>query len=149
MVIIGGMGNVWGAIVGAFVIEGLNFYLLPSLTDWGHAIGLDVDFSSWNMLIFGVLLVVMMLYRPQGFVPGKARKLVFADDGHHYPAGMQGADGDVAHAVAAPHPEVVPAAEVEATPDPSPTPQLPVAQQPQGGRFRRFESGSNPFGAPA
>jgi branched-chain amino acid transport system permease protein len=147
MVIIGGMGNVWGAIVGAFVIEGLNFYLLPSLTSWGQAVGLDIDFSSWNMLIFGVLLVVMMLYRPQGFVPSKARKLVFADDGHHYPAGMQGADGEVRHAVAAPHPEVVPEPEPDIVPVPAPalTPR-PAAP---AGRFRRFEAGSNPFGAPA
>ncbi|MCW2920403.1 MAG: ABC-type branched-chain amino acid transport system permease component [Thermoleophilia bacterium] len=111
MVIIGGMGNVWGAIAGAFVIEGLNFWLLPSLTAWGQALGLDIDFSSWNMLIFGVLLVVMMLYRPQGFIPSKSRKLTFADgdDGgggspppDAYPAGMQGPDGDAAHGMHAP-----------------------------------------------
>ncbi len=105
MVIIGGMGNVWGAIAGAFVIEGLNFWLLPSLTAWGQAVGLDIDFSSWNMLIFGVLLVTMMLYRPQGFIPSKSRKLHFedGDDGggspppDGYPAGMHGPDGDAAH----------------------------------------------------
>jgi branched-chain amino acid transport system permease protein len=75
MVIVGGMGNIWGAIVGAIAIEGLNFWLLPSLTTWGKAAGLNVDFSSYNLLIFGVLLVLMMLYRPQGLIPAKARTI--------------------------------------------------------------------------
>ncbi|MCW2972426.1 MAG: ABC-type branched-chain amino acid transport system permease component, partial [Thermoleophilia bacterium] len=113
MVIVGGMGNVWGAVVGAFVIEGLNFWLLPSLTKWGNAIGLGIDFSSWNMLIFGVLLVVMMLYRPQGFVPSRSRKLVFADDDGvqggeldsdegGFPGGLHGPDGDQGHGMHVP-----------------------------------------------
>jgi branched-chain amino acid transport system permease protein len=170
MVIIGGMGNVWGAIVGAFVIEGLNFWLLPSLTKWGQAAGLDVDFSSWNMLIFGVLLVVMMLYRPQGFIPSKSRKLVFADNGHHYPAGMHGPDGDAAHQMHAPlevgHEAHAAPAQVAMAPQHEPQTLAPPAapqvaahvqhadpQQPRPtvqpsarpSRFSRFEPGSNPF----
>ncbi|MCW2923437.1 MAG: ABC-type branched-chain amino acid transport system permease component, partial [Thermoleophilia bacterium] len=169
MVIIGGMGNVWGAIVGAFTIEGLNFWLLPSLTKWGHAVGLNVDFSSWNMLIFGVLLVVMMLYRPEGFIPSKSRKLVFADEGatapdtqvhepHHYPAAMHGADGDLAHAEGLAHPVLAAEVHHAPTPEPAPAPGPVAAAAPAAvlppGRFRRFEPGSNPFargpeGAPA
>ena len=79
MVIIGGMGNAYGAILGALAIEGLNFWLLPSLTNWGNAAGLNIDFGSYNLMIFGVLLVVMMLYRPQGFLPAKARVLKLDD----------------------------------------------------------------------
>jgi branched-chain amino acid transport system permease protein len=80
MVIIGGMGNVWGAVLGAITIEGLNFWLLPSMTGWVQAAGIDVDLTSWNMLIFGVLLVVMMLFRPQGFIASKARVIDLPDD---------------------------------------------------------------------
>ncbi len=80
MVIIGGMGNVWGAILGAITIEGLNFWLLPSMTSWAQAAGLNIDLTSWNMLIFGVLLVVMMLFRPQGFIASKARVIDLPDD---------------------------------------------------------------------
>ena len=139
MVIIGGMGNVWGAIAGAFVIEGLNFWLLPSLTAWGQALGLDIDFSSWNMLIFGVLLVVMMLYRPQGFIPSKSRKLHFddGDDGggspppDAYPAGMHGPDGDPAHAMHLPlevgHEAHATAAQAGITPVHEPTTLAPPA----------------------
>lgn len=80
MVIIGGMGNVWGAILGAVTIEGLNFWLLPSMTGWAQSAGLDIDLASWNMLIFGVLLVVMMLYRPQGFIASRARVIELPPD---------------------------------------------------------------------
>jgi branched-chain amino acid transport system permease protein len=143
MVIIGGMGNVWGAIVGAFVIEGLNFWLLPSLTKWGQAAGLDIDFSSWNMLIFGVLLVVMMLYRPQGFVPSKSRVLVFndgPDEAHAHPVLEVGHE---AHATAAQEgiaPEHEPA---------TLAPPRPPVAAPQRRRFTaRFDPGSNPFAQP-
>ncbi|MCW2927174.1 MAG: ABC-type branched-chain amino acid transport system permease component [Thermoleophilia bacterium] len=174
MVIIGGMGNVWGAVVGAFVIEGLNFWLLPSLTSWSAALGFNIDFSSWNMLIFGVLLVVMMLYRPQGFVPSKSRTLTFDDEPAHpptdttpvsaYPASLHGPDGDAAHAM---HPGLEvgreahsTAAQVAIAPSheprsltapPAPEPRVNAAPAPsvapgQPRRFRRFEAGSNPFG---
>ncbi len=89
MVIIGGMGNVRGAILGAFVIEGLNFWLLPKLSDVVNAVGVKVDLASWNLAIFGVLLAVTMLYRPQGFLPAKARIIKLDDepipDGVHAP----------------------------------------------------------------
>jgi len=77
MVIIGGMGNVWGAILGAIIVEGLNRWMLPSLTTWGAQLGIHIQFSNWNMMIFGVILVLMMLYRPQGFLPNKARIIQF------------------------------------------------------------------------
>ncbi|MBC7459930.1 MAG: branched-chain amino acid ABC transporter permease, partial [Thermoleophilia bacterium] len=178
MVIVGGMGNVWGAVVGAFVIEGLNFWLLPSLTKWGNAIGLGIDFSSWNMLIFGVLLVVMMLYRPQGFVPSRSRKLVFADDDgvqggeldsdeHGFPGGMHGPDGDQGHgmhvplAVGAPHAsghvtgDLVPesrqhvAQPAHETPDTGrPETDTPTSRPASLPRFGRYAPGSNPFRRP-
>jgi len=168
MVIIGGMGNVYGAIVGAFVIEGLNFWLLPSLTTWGNAVGLNIDFSSWNMLIFGVLLVVMMLYRPQGFISSKSRKLEFHDeqlprdrDAHPHPVfgtGLpsHGTSRVEPEPVSEPEPEPAPiAARVTAPPVVPPT-AAPAIAEPElpHGRFRRFGPGSNPFergpeGAPA
>ncbi|MCB0880475.1 MAG: hypothetical protein KDC46_16015, partial [Thermoleophilia bacterium] len=174
MVIIGGMGNVWGAILGAFVIEGLNFWLLPSLTKWGNAAGLNIDFSSWNMLIFGVLLVTMMLFRPQGFIPSKARTLTFDDDHQgapvqhaaplvdvepgrpgvqHYPGGLHGPDGDAAHAM---HPGLEVGRESHASSEqqaaaPAHEPEQlpgPSSSPTEGRRFTsRFQPGSNPFGA--
>ena len=39
MVILGGMGSIYGVILGAVALQGLNFYLLPQINEWIHAIG--------------------------------------------------------------------------------------------------------------
>ncbi|GAA4287942.1 branched-chain amino acid ABC transporter permease [Georgenia daeguensis] len=57
-VVLGGMGSTPGVIIGALVIS-----LAPELLR---------DFSSWRYLVFGVLLVLMMLFRPQGLWPSTA-----------------------------------------------------------------------------
>ncbi len=54
-VVLGGMGNMRGVVLGALVIS-----LLPELLR---------DFSEFRYLLFGVLLVVVMVFRPQGFWP--------------------------------------------------------------------------------
>lgn len=147
MVIIGGMGNVWGAIVGAFVIEGLNFWLLPSLTGWGHALGLNIDFSSWNMLIFGALLVIMMLYRPQGFVPSKSRRLVFDDE-----ATNDEAVDDESVSSAGPEQDSLEVAKPLADAPAQPIVTTPSVALPSAAPRRftsRFDPKSNPFGSSA
>ena len=61
IVIIGGSGNWWGSILGAAILillpEGLRFVGLPSAVA-----------GPVQQMIFGLLLMVLMLYRPQGFV---------------------------------------------------------------------------------
>jgi hypothetical protein len=82
MVILGGMGNIYGVILGAIVLQGINFYLLPQVNEWVHAIGealsnpflADVDLPKYNFFLFGVLLVVMMLLRPEGIIPNRQRQ---------------------------------------------------------------------------
>ncbi len=39
MVVLGGMGNIYGVILGAVALQGFNFYLLPQMKTWVHAIG--------------------------------------------------------------------------------------------------------------
>ena len=75
MVILGGIGNVWGAVLGAFALTYVDKTLLPYI---GQRIG-DVAPSlpnpaEYNFLIFGVILVVMMRFRPQGFLPSRQRE---------------------------------------------------------------------------
>jgi branched-chain amino acid transport system permease protein len=75
MVILGGIGNIWGAVVGAFALTYLDKSLLPYI---GQRIG-DVAPSlpnpaEYNFLIYGVILVVMMRFRPQGFLPSRQRE---------------------------------------------------------------------------
>ena len=69
MIIIGGMGNIWGVIVGAVVLSMLNRFLLPELNNVPDKFGLDFDVTSINFGIFGFLLLVMMVLRPEGLIP--------------------------------------------------------------------------------
>ncbi len=77
MVVLGGMGSVWGVVVGAVLLTLLQSWFLPDLTDWTHALGeqigsqwlQQIDFARSTELIFGVLLVLMMLFRRDGLIP--------------------------------------------------------------------------------
>ena len=75
MVIIGGMGNIWGVILGAVVLSMMNRFLLPNLNGVPETFGLDFDVTSINFGIFGFFLLVMMVLRPEGFIPSGRRKL--------------------------------------------------------------------------
>jgi branched-chain amino acid transport system permease protein len=75
MVIIGGMGNIWGVILGAVVLSMMNRFGLPKLNSVPEAFGLDFDVTSINFGIFGFFLLVMMVLRPEGFIPSGRRKL--------------------------------------------------------------------------
>jgi branched-chain amino acid transport system permease protein len=82
MVILGGMGNIYGVILGAIALQGVNFYLLPQMNTWIHAIGdavgsaalSQVDLPRYNFFIFGIILVLMMLLRPEGIIPNRQRQ---------------------------------------------------------------------------
>ena len=75
MVIIGGMGNLSGVILGAIFLSLVNRDLLPQLNSYPEKIGLNFDVTSINFGIFGFLLLVMMVLRPEGFLPSTRRKL--------------------------------------------------------------------------
>ena len=87
MVVLGGMGSVWGVVLGAMILQLLQSWFLPDLTDWlhqfGELIGNDalqkVDLVQSIELIFGIILVLMMLYRRDGLIPAhrKAAALTF------------------------------------------------------------------------
>jgi branched-chain amino acid transport system permease protein len=66
LVILGGMGSIPGVIVGAFVLVGL-----PELLR---------EFAEYRLLIYGVVLVVMMLLRPEGLIPNVTRRRELHDD---------------------------------------------------------------------
>ena len=67
MVVLGGLGSIPGVVVGAIALSVLNSYLLPDvLAGLPGAIGLDFDLSAVSSGIYGAILVVMLLVRPQG-----------------------------------------------------------------------------------
>lgn len=76
MVVLGGMGNIWGVIVGAillsFVPEILRYTVEPAQRAlFGRQI---IEAEVLRMLLFGLAMVVMMLFRPAGLLPSAVRK---------------------------------------------------------------------------
>jgi branched-chain amino acid transport system permease protein len=79
MVVLGGMGSVCGVVVGAAILQLLQSWWLESLTSWVHAFGRlisvewfqQVDLVQSIELIFGIILVVMMLFRRDGLIPAR------------------------------------------------------------------------------
>ena len=76
MVILGGMGNVWGVMLGGFVLAYLNFQGLGAIGNkFNSSFGTNVNVRTYQYGIFGIIIVSMMLFRPQGLIPGKRRAL--------------------------------------------------------------------------
>jgi branched-chain amino acid transport system permease protein len=81
MIVFGGMGNVWGVVVGALILQLLQSWFLQDLSGWINALGRlvgvgwlqHVQLASSIELIFGIILVFMMLYRRQGLIPATRR----------------------------------------------------------------------------
>jgi len=76
MVVLGGMGNIWGVILGAillsFVPEILRYTVEPvQQALFGRMI---IDPEVIRMLLFGLAMVVMMLFRPAGILPSVVRR---------------------------------------------------------------------------
>jgi branched-chain amino acid transport system permease protein len=69
MVVLGGLGSTWGVVLGAIALSAFNTWLLPDvLYDVPSRLGLDFDLSQVASGIYGLLLVILMLMRPQGLV---------------------------------------------------------------------------------
>jgi branched-chain amino acid transport system permease protein len=75
MIILGGLGSIWGVIVGAVTLSFINTRLIPDvLNGLPSKVGLDFDLTELGFGIFGFLLVIMMILRPQGLIPEARRK---------------------------------------------------------------------------
>src|SRR4051812_48888980 len=76
MIIVGGLGSIWGAVLGALLLSYINFYLIPDVfNSFPTKIGLDFSLTDLSFGIFGFLLVLVMVLRPQGLFPERRRKL--------------------------------------------------------------------------
>jgi ABC-type branched-subunit amino acid transport system permease subunit len=78
MVVLGGMGNPWGVVIGAFTLYTIQSVLLKELNQFFQSqhvpILQDIDFVQYQFLIYGIALVGMMLLRPEGLFPSSRRK---------------------------------------------------------------------------
>jgi branched-chain amino acid transport system permease protein len=91
MVVVGGMGNVPGVMVGALTIYIVDFFVLTNLPNWSSSLATSLGLGTLNQahgawsglqdeaqrliyLVFGVILVSVMLLRPQGLLPSRVRQ---------------------------------------------------------------------------
>ena len=74
MLVLGGMGNIGGVVVGAIALATLNYYLLPQANNIAAAIHLNVDFTNYRFFIYGGILVLIMLFKPEGLIPSRQRR---------------------------------------------------------------------------
>jgi branched-chain amino acid transport system permease protein len=76
MVILGGLGSIWGVVLGAIVLSLTNTWLIPQVfNSLPSKVGLNFDLTQLTTGIFGFILVVMMVLRPQGLIPERRRKM--------------------------------------------------------------------------
>ena len=76
MVVVGGIGSIWGALAGGLLLGYINNYLIPDvLNNLPQSFGLNFQLTSVSFGIFGFLLVLVMTVRPQGLFPERRRKL--------------------------------------------------------------------------
>ncbi|MHB8461632.1 MAG: branched-chain amino acid ABC transporter permease [Vulcanimicrobiaceae bacterium] len=74
MLVLGGMGNLSGVVVGSLVLSMLNSAILPQANMLAaNVLHVHVDLSQYHFAIYGVILVAMMLWRPSGLIARRAR----------------------------------------------------------------------------
>ena len=81
MIVFGGIGSVWGVVLGALILQILQSWFLEDLSGWLQSLGRlihvewlqHIELASSIELIFGLILVLMMLYRREGLIPATRR----------------------------------------------------------------------------
>ncbi len=80
MVILGGMGNIWGVIVGGGFLAYLNQEGLGNIgAEINETFGTNIDVPLYQFGIFGTILVLVMLFKPEGLIPSARRKAEFEE----------------------------------------------------------------------
>jgi branched-chain amino acid transport system permease protein len=102
MVILGGLGSIEGVLIGAATLVYINFKFIPDANakprEWFN---LDLDLSELSSAIYGFLLVMMMILRPEGLLPERRRKLELVEHvGVGATTGVGGPDTEVYEAKA-------------------------------------------------
>ena len=72
MVILGGMGNIWGVIVGAALLSYLDREGLANIGAWVNVhFHTNIDVPAHQAGIFGLVIILVMLFRPEGLIPSR------------------------------------------------------------------------------
>jgi branched-chain amino acid transport system permease protein len=76
MVILGGMGSIWGVVVGAGFLAYLNQAGLANTGAWvNDHFHTNIDVPKYQYGIYGVIILVVMLFRPEGLIPDRRRQI--------------------------------------------------------------------------
>jgi branched-chain amino acid transport system permease protein len=80
MIILGGLGSIWGVVLGAITLSFINNWFIPDvLNDVPRKLSIDFDATQITFGIYGFLLVMMMILRPQGLLPERRHKMELAE----------------------------------------------------------------------
>jgi branched-chain amino acid transport system permease protein len=80
MIILGGLGSIWGVVLGAVVLSFINNWFIPDvLNNVPGKLGINFDATEITYGIYGFLLVMMMILRPQGLLPERRHKMELAE----------------------------------------------------------------------
>jgi ABC-type branched-subunit amino acid transport system permease subunit len=78
MIVLGGLGNIWGVALGAFIIYTIQVVFLKQMNTFFESLQVpilqDINFVQYQFLLYGLALVIMMLFRPEGLFPSQRRK---------------------------------------------------------------------------
>ncbi len=85
MVILGGMGSIWGVTIGGLILAYLNFSGLSTIGSKIQDAGLDFDPTKYQFGIYGIIIVLMMLFRPAGLIPERRHKVELEEGVHDTP----------------------------------------------------------------
>jgi branched-chain amino acid transport system permease protein len=104
MVILGGIGNIWGVLAGAIALVYVDKSLLPWVGTRVQAIAPDFpNPTQFNFLIFGITLVAMMRFRPEGFLPSRQRAAELSLHGLQEAEAEMGVEVETDNVSVAPH----------------------------------------------
>jgi branched-chain amino acid transport system permease protein len=85
MVILGGIGSIWGVIAGALILGYLDREGLATIGSKIQEGGLDFDPTKYQFGIYGAIIVAMMLIRPTGLIPERRHKIELEEGVHDTP----------------------------------------------------------------
>ncbi len=81
MVILGGMGNVWGVALGGALLAYINYQgLYAAGNQFNSTFGTNIQIPEYAYLIYGLLIVSFMLLRPEGLIPSARRRAELHED---------------------------------------------------------------------
>jgi branched-chain amino acid transport system permease protein len=121
MIIIGGIGNIWGVLLGAIALTYVDKTFLPYVGEQLAKIAPSLpNPAQFNFLFFGLILVAMMRFRPEGFLPNRQRAAELA--GAHTQAEIEAHVDEVVAVEEAAEVEAAQADEASVVVEPSATP---------------------------